>query len=251
MLNYNKVEMRYEPYPLAVLRPALEPAQYNRLADSFPNESLFGTLPKFPYKLSLSEKWAPDNYARFLRENREWNGFHSWVKSDDFIRKTVEFLKENHVDLPLSEAFETSSQKMKRFFKSLKRGHLPSRGVRLRSRFEFSSLKADGGRVEPHTDAARKVITLVLSMIKDGEWDAAYGGGLDVNRAKDSRYEYNWQNKMVPWDQAEVVATIPFVPNQCTVFVKTHNSLHSVREMTQKGSKALRKSVTVVIEREE
>ena len=24
MLNYNKVEMRYEPYPLAVLRPALD-----------------------------------------------------------------------------------------------------------------------------------------------------------------------------------------------------------------------------------
>jgi hypothetical protein len=251
MLNYNKVEMRYEPYPLAVLRPALEPGHYNRLADSFPDESLFGTLPKFPYKLSLSEKWAPDNYARFLRENREWNGFHSWVKSDDFMRKTVDFLKDNYVELPLSEAFETSSQKMKRFFKSLKRGHLPSRGLRLRSRFEFSSLRADGGRVEPHTDAARKVITLVLSMIKDGEWDIAFGGGLDVNRAKDSRYEYNWQNKMVPWAQAEVVDTIPFVPNQCTVFVKTHNSLHSVREMTQKGSKALRKSVTVVIEREE
>ncbi len=251
MLNYNKVEMRYEPYPLAVLRPALEPGHYKRLADSFPDESLFGTLPKFPYKLSLSEKWAPDNYARFLRENREWNGFHSWVKSDDFIRKTVDFLKDNYVDLPLSEAFETSSQKMKRFFKSLKRGNLPSRGVRLRSRFEFSSLRADGGRVEPHTDAARKVITLVLSMIKDGEWDTSFGGGLDVNRAKDSRYEYNWQNKMVPWDQAEVVGTVPFVPNQCTVFVKTHNSLHSVREMTQKGSKALRKSVTVVIEREE
>jgi hypothetical protein len=42
---------------------------------------------------------------------------------------------------------------------------------------------------------------------------------------------------------------VPFVPNQCTVFVKTHNSLHSVREMTQKGSRALRKSVTIVIER--
>lgn len=52
MLNYNKVKMRYEPYPLAVLRPALEPGQYNRLADSFPDESLFGMLPKFPYKFS-------------------------------------------------------------------------------------------------------------------------------------------------------------------------------------------------------
>ncbi len=251
MLNYDKVEMRYEPYPLAVLRPALDANHYDRLAGSFPDESIFGTLPKFPYKLSLSEKWAPDNYARFLRENREWNDFHAWVTSDDFIRRTINFLIENHVDLPLSEAFETGSQKVKRFFKAVKRGHLPSRGMRLSSRFEFSSLKADGGIVEPHTDAPRKVITLVLSMIKEGEWDTAFGGGLDVNRVKDNRYAYNWLNKVVPWDQAEVVATIPFVPNQCTVFVKTHNSLHSVRKMTQKGSKALRKSVTVVIEKEE
>jgi hypothetical protein len=251
MLNYNKVEMRYEPYPLAVLRPALDGDHYNLLADSFPDESLFGTLPKFPYKLSLSEKWAPDNYARFLRSNKVWSDFHSFVKSDEFIRKTVEFLKNNHVDLPLSEAFETGAAKMKRVIKSIANGNLPSRGLKLRSRFEFSSLKADGGTVEPHTDAPRKVITLVLSMIKEGEWDLSYGGGLDVNRTNDKRYAYNWENQMVPWEGLEVIDTVPFVPNQCTVFVKTHNSLHSVRPMTQKGSKALRKSVTVVIERDE
>jgi hypothetical protein len=251
MLNYNKVEMRYEPYPLAVLRPALAAEHYDRLAGSFPDEKLFGTLPKFPYKLSLSEKWAPDNYARFLRETKVWNDFHSWVKSDDFIFKTVEFLKNNHVDLPLAEAFETGSQKLKRFVKSMGRGNLPSRGLKLRSRFEFSSLKADGGTVEPHTDAPRKVITLVISMIKEGEWDTAYGGGLDVNRTNDKRFAYNWENQMVPWEGIEVIDTVPFVPNQCTVFVKTHNSLHSVRPMTQKGSRALRKSVTVVIERDE
>jgi hypothetical protein len=151
--------------------------------------------------------------------------------------------------LPLHEAFETTPQRLKRGLRSIKHGHFPSRGLRLRSRFEFSSLKADGGRVEPHTDAPRKVITLVLSMIKPGEWDTAYGGGLDVNRAKDDRFAYNWQNRMVPWDQIEIVETVPFVPNQCIVFVKTHNSLHSVREMTQKNSKALRKSVTIVIEK--
>jgi hypothetical protein len=251
MLNYNRVEMRYEPYPLAVLRPALEANHYNRLADSFPDESLFGTLPKFPYKLSLSEKWAPENYARFLRQNKEWNDFHSWVKSDDFIFKTVEFLKNNHVELPLSEAFETGSQKMKRIIKSLGRGNLPSRGLKLRSRFEFSSLKADGGIVEPHTDAPQKVVTLVFSMIREGEWKTEFGGGLDINRAKDNRYAYNWLNKVVPWDAIEIVDSVSFVPNQCTVFVKTHNSLHSVRPMMQKGSKALRKSVTVVIERDE
>jgi hypothetical protein len=201
--------------------------------------------------LSLSEKWAPENYARFLRENRPWREFHAWVKGDEFIRKTVDFLRENHVELPLSEAFETGTDRIKRYFRAIKRGFLPSGGIKLRSRFEFSSLRADGGRVEPHTDAPRKVITLVLSMVKKGEWDPAYGGGLDINRSKNMAYAYNWENKMVPWEDIEIVETVPFVPNQCIVFVKTHNSLHSVREMKQKGSKALRKSLTIVIERQE
>jgi hypothetical protein len=234
-----------------VLRPALDEPLYNTLAGNFPDENLFGTLPKYPYKLSLSEQYSNSNYAQFLRQNRPWREFHAWIKSDDFIIRTVKFLTDNYVELPLKEAFETTPQRLKRAFRSLKRGYLPSRGVRLRSRFEFSSLRADGGRVEPHTDAARKVITLVLTMIKNGEWDQSYGGGLDVNRATDARYSYNWQNKVVPWDKIEIVETVPFLPNQCTVFVKTHNSLHSVREMTQMGSKALRKSVTIVIEKEE
>lgn len=249
MLNFNKVDMRYEPYPLAILRPAMADDHYMTLADNFPDERIFDVLPKFPYKLSLSEKWAPQNYRKFLRENKPWREFHAWVKSDAFIESTIAFLAENYVDLPLHEAFETPSQRLRRGLRSIKHGHFPSRGLRLRSRFEFSSLKADGGRVEPHTDVPRKVITLVLSMIRPGEWDTAYGGGLDINRAKDNRYAYNWQNRMVPWDKIEILDTVPFVPNQCIVFVKTHNSLHSVREMTQKNSKALRKSVTIVIEK--
>jgi hypothetical protein len=34
------------------------------------------------------------------------------------------------------------------------------------------------------------------------------------------------------------------------IFVKTFNSLHSVRKMTQHGSSALRKTVTIVIEKD-
>jgi hypothetical protein len=251
MLNYNKVEMRYEPYPLAILRPALAPDTYDELVTNFPDTSLFGTLNKFPYKLSLSEKFAPENYARFLRENKPWNRFHSWVKSDDFIRSTIDFLNANHVELPVEDAFEGGSARLKRIGRALAKGNLPSPAPRLRSRFEFSVLKADGGLVEPHTDAAKKIITLVVSMIKDGEWDPAFGGGLDMNRATDNRYAFNWKNRLVPWDKIEIVETIPFVPNQCILFVKTFNSLHSVRRMNQTGSNALRKTVTIVIERED
>jgi len=152
------------------------------------------------------------------------------------------------VDLPLDDAFEGWPEALGRWGRALGRGRLPGSAARLSSRFEFSVLKADGGEVAPHTDTPRKVITLVISIVGEGEWPEGFGGGLDINRATDPRHAYNWKNRIVPWDCVEVVDTVPFVPNQCIVFVKTHNSLHSVRRMEHPGSDRLRKTVTVVIE---
>jgi hypothetical protein len=248
MLNYNSVKMQYEPYPLAVLRPALDDDLYAQLIDAYPPISLFAKMPKYDYKLTLSEKFNAGNYHRFIAETPVWKKFHEWLKSDEFIRQTVEFLKQNNVDLGVDRAFESSSVRSARALKSLAKGGLPNDLLKLRTRFEFSVLKADGGEVAPHTDTPKKAITLVLTMIKDGEWQPEYGGGLDVNRATDPAYAFNWNNRIVPWDKIEIIDTVPFVPNQCTVFVKTFNSLHSVRKMTQTGSDALRKTITIVIE---
>ena len=250
MLSFDSVRMRREPYPLAVIKPAIDPAFYGELVANFPDISLFDGLEKYPYKLSLSEKFAPANYARFLRQNEPWGRFHAWVKSDAFIHTIVNFLKANHVDLSLDEAFEDFPTKLKRHGRSWLRGQLPRPAMKLRSRFEFSVLKADGGEVAPHTDTQRKVITLVISMIGEGEWREEIGGGLDVNRATDPRYAYNWKNQIVPWESIEVVETIPFIPNQCIIFVKTFNSLHSVRRMPKTDSDLLRKTITIVIERD-
>jgi hypothetical protein len=251
MLNFSATHIRYEPYPLVVLRPALQAGLYNELCDSYPDTALFGTHPKYEYKLTLSEKFQADNYNRFIEGNKPWKRFHTWLKSDEFIRETVDFLKDCQIDLDAEECFEPAWKRLGRVLGAVGHGRLPSVAPRLRSRFEFSVLKADGGEVAPHTDTPKKIITLVLSMIKDGEWDPEIGGGLDVNRAVVTQYSFNWKNQKVPWEKIEVLETIPFVPNQCTVFVKTFNSLHSVRKMTERGSQALRKSVTIVIEKDE
>lgn len=251
MLSYSAADIRYEPYPLAILRPSLDAQTYSELCDNFPDISLFGAIRGYPYKLSLSEKFAPENYHKFIKENKPWNRFHTWLKSDEFIRATVEFLKQNDIDLDLDRSFEPASKRVGRALGSITQGKIPSKTQKLRSRFEFSVLKADGGEVAPHTDTPKKIITLVQTMIKEGEWNPSFGGGLDVNRATDTKYAFNWKNKMVPWDKIEILDTIPFVPNQCTVFVKTFNSLHSVRKMKEDGSSALRKTVTIVIEKDD
>jgi hypothetical protein len=248
MLSFIPFDVRYEPYPLIVLRPAMDQAFYDELTRTFPAPDLFAALPKYEYKLSLSEKFAAKNYHRFLAQNSAWNRFHSWIKTDDFIAQTAACLKLQHIDLELDRYFGSIAA---RLIGGIKRGRLPGLHSRLNSRFEFSVLKADGGEVAPHTDTPKKIITLVLSMIREGEWDPKFGGGLQINRATDNAHAFNWNNRIVPWDNIEVVDTIPFVPNQCIIFVKTFNSLHSVRKMTQHGSSALRKTVTIVIEKDD
>ena len=59
--------------------------------------------------------------------------------------------------------------------------------------------------------------------------EAGIRGGLDINRPTDNTYAFNWNNRIVP-DKIEIIDSIPFVPNRCTAFIKTFNSLHSVRK---------------------
>jgi hypothetical protein len=109
-------------------------------------------------------------------------------------------------------------------------------------------LPADGGHILPHTDSPNKVVTLIISMVDEGEWDPAFGGGTDVNRHKDSKHNFNWTNAQGRFEDMEVIDTYEFSPNQAVMFIKTFNSWHSVRPMTGKGSAAMRRTLTINIE---
>ena len=91
---------------------------------------------------------------------------------------------------------------------------------------------------------------MVVSILREGEWDPAFGGGTDVNQPKDSRYGFNYVNRLADFADMEVLDTYEFTPNQAVVFVKTFNSWHSVRPMTGNDSSALRRTLTLTIERQ-
>jgi hypothetical protein len=110
-------------------------------------------------------------------------------------------------------------------------------------------LPADSGIVVPHTDAPRKFITLVFTMVDDGEWNEAWGGGTDILRSKDPSKSYNYQNKPLDYGDCDILRTVEFQPNQAMLFVKTFNSLHGVQRMTGPEGK-LRRTLTINIERD-
>lgn len=255
MFNFEHTEFRYEPYPIGLVRPIMDQSYYDELVDSFPPTELFEYKEKFGNKYTLSQKFQSQNYHDFIASKPIWRDLHSWIKSEDFIKSVDRMLLDNDIDMGFKVLRFTPEKRRKRLkkraIKDLKHGRWPRRAPKLRTRFEFSMLRADGGFVIPHTDTPRKIITLIVSMIKPGEWEPSFGGGTDIARPKDQRYAYNYLNRIVPFEEIEVIDTLPFTPNQCVVFVKTFNSLHSVQPMLQKGSSAMRRSLTINIEKDD
>ncbi len=246
-LDFSNLSMRYDPYPIGVARPVMAEATYGRLLDAFPPIELFDDyayIGKPGNKLTLSEREDRQKYLGFVK-NGPWRDFYEWIKSEEFAYYIVDTLRSHSIDLGY-----TPVSRWKRARKVLKdfSADYCVRNPVLRSRFEFSILRGDGGHLPPHTDAPSKAVTIVLSMTREGEWNPAFGGGTTVNRPKYVRHAYNKMNALADFDDMEVVETYPFVPNQAIIFVKTHNSWHSVEPIRAGNAQLLRRSLTINIE---
>lgn len=248
-LDFSKLEMRFDPFPIGIAAPVFAPATYAEMLDSFPDAGLFEehrTLGKPGSKLTLSEKSNPSRYHEFVRTTPVWRAFHREIKSDAFPYAVLGVLRRHHVDL----GYERVSA-LHRAIKVLRNGSFDYlvRNPRLRARFEFSILRGDGGHLPPHTDAPSKVATLILSMARPGEWNPAHGGGTDMLKPRDVTRAFNETNETADFDEMEVVHTYPFEPNQAIVFVKTYDSWHSVAPIRAGDPNVLRRTLTINIER--
>src|SRR5690625_292380 len=229
----------------------MEPATYRQFVEAFPPMDIFvgyGDMGTPGVKFTLSEKENPDSYEKFIQGHPLWRDFHRWVKSDEFIFMVLRSLRDHHVDAGYDK-YKARQSYFRRTLRELRQGRWNFSTPGLTTRFEFSALPANGGFLPPHTDAPSKIITLVFSMADEqGDWDPAWGGGLDVNVPKDERLAYNYHNKLADFSEMEIVKSFAYQPNQCVVFVKTHDSWHSIRPMQGQGLPDLRKTLTIVIE---
>ena len=89
---------------------------------------------------------------------------------------------------------------------------------------------------------------MIVSMVRENEWNPEFGGGTDVNRPKDQRHSFNRINELANFGDMEILQTFDFKPNQGVIFVKTFNSWHSVRPMSGHNAQDLRKTLTINIE---
>ena len=245
MLRLQNLELMYEPYPIGCAAQVFIDEDYTALVDSYPDAGLFVHKPDTGDKFSLSEFNNPAGYDDFISGNPNWKRFHSYIKSDEFITGTLEYLKSVNVDLGLRRVLPVSQKKTRKT-------SIISRILRktvLSTRFEFSMINGQGGYLRPHTDHHNKLITLVLSMVKQGEWKDEWGGGTQVCLPKDRTAIFNHVNNYMEFDEVDIQHNYPFNPNQCILFVKTYNSWHQVAPLTATDDSHLRKTLTINIER--
>ena len=247
MFSYANLELRYDPFPIGLAKPLVDVAVYADMLKNYPDRELFAYLAKVGHKYSLSEKSNPKAYHNHIKAHPVWRDFHGFVKSKSFIKDVVDALAERHVDLGYKK-LPTPAKRLWKLVRNLSRGTLDAGRPSLAARFEYSMLPAEGGYVIPHTDSPGKIITMVVSMVDEGEWDPALGGGTDLNKPKDLKLTYNELNRQAEFDEMEVLETFEFTPNQGVIFIKTFNSWHSVRPMTGKDTDAMRKTLTINIE---
>lgn len=245
MFSLANAEFVYEPYPICYARDVFPAGEYDQMCREYPDIKLFEYKPELGHKYSLSEANNGPAYAKFIAGNKTWSDFHERIKSPEFISETLTFLTSHGVDLGINRYSVASKRK----------GRKPSllarlkRETELSARFEFSMMTPDGGHIRPHTDAPDKLITFVLSMIAPGEWDQAWGGGTQVCLPNDRTKIYNHVNKYMDFGDVSVLTSYAFHPNQCLLFIKTYNSWHQVEPTKGPANGAMRKTLTVNIER--
>jgi hypothetical protein len=227
MFSLSQLDLSYEPYPHGIASPLFSDGLYRDLVAAFPDRELFGHN-RINVKYVLSERVNRRQYHRFLRSSPLWMGFYRWVKSDEFIAGVLEEFRSRHIDLGYRQrpAFQRTFRRLAYGLSGRRDFH-----TSLISRFEFSMIPADGGSVIPHTDAAGKIVTLILPMVADGEWDRSVGGSTDINTPREDRLRFNGVNGKARFEEMDVSSSLAFEPNRALIFVRTHNSWHSVRPM--------------------
>jgi len=246
MINYANLHFDYEPYPIGVARPAIDEATYRELVENLPPLDLYEYKPDKGGKYSLSQVNNPRQYRRFLAGSPPWQAFYRFIKSPDFITGALDMLQRNGFDLGLPAP--GAAERIYLAARALKRGNPIPHFPRLKARFEFSAMPVTGGNILPHTDHPKKLVTMVIPLLREGEWNKAWGGGTSVVWPKDKAKLFNRMNAYLDFADTECLKTFEFEPNQCLVFIKTNNSWHAVWPMTGDDPAVLRNTLTINIE---
>ena len=121
-----------------------------------------------------------------------------------------EFLKKNEVELRLNTNSKIN------FYTFIKTLFKKKRKID----FEFSSIPIENGHILPHTDGGNKLVGFVIPIIDNDNILNFENLGTKIYKAKTDKYKFNFYNKTVPFEHAEIIRELPFKKIKCRYMLK-------------------------------
>ena len=247
--KFDNFNFRYDPYPVGKAKPIFDPEDYQQLVTSYPPPELFKKVEGIGTGYtSLKPKNNQKNYRQFIKQSPPWQELYHWIKSDDFLFRTLDMLGVHQINFGTSRNDFQWRQRLRSFLSGLKRGNLLGAAKSLRTEMIFIRLSANQGCLLPHTDRPGKLATLILPMMQPDEWNPALGGQTAINRPKNERLTFSFSCfKKLDFSEVDELYSVPFAANQCLILVNALNGWHSVSPMQGQGSSLTRKTVIINI----
>lgn len=243
LLSRRLGEVRTHPFCYFAIDDYLPDALYRSLRESFPDGSTYESDGSG--KLGFRSSEEPDDFERFCEENRDWKQLLEFFRSDAFVVDAGRALAPSLV--------AARGWKGRRRWKNCSNTDSPTHRLHyvleepVRTTFQISQLPS-GAEVVPHSDAPRKLISLML-YFRDDDWKDAQGGGTVFFEPKDPARAKHWKpTDRIPFSELTEIGRCGFARNRLAGFVRSSNSYHGVRRIEGPDS-ASRRALLVNIKR--
>jgi len=244
LLLSNRLEkVVLEPFCFFAIDDYLPEDLYRSLLASYPESTHYAYNQEG--KMGFRSSEDPDAMARFGEEHPEWKALVDFFGSDEFLYDAETTLRRALIAARGRAARRPWYNCTHRKVSDNPLRYLLQEPVR--TTYQFSMLPS-GGVVVPHTDAPRKLVSLLL-YFRDPGWQDAWGGGTEFYAPLDPARARGWgATDRIPFEEFKTLGVTDFVGNRLAGFVRSGVSYHGVRPPTCPAD-AARKALLINIKR--
>ncbi|MEE3329756.1 MAG: 2OG-Fe(II) oxygenase [Myxococcota bacterium] len=225
MLSQRELNIEYTPLCSFFVDDYLPPAIYEELYSSYPDVHAGEYATNDEGKFGFRSSEVADAFERFCDQWPVWRDLVDFFASDAFAADTQAAL-----DRGLVDARGTAGRKPWLNYTDRAASNNPLRYWRsepMKTTFQISVLPP-GKVVQPHRDAPRKLVSLML-YFADPDWRDEWGGSTEFYEALDPERASEWAaTERVPFDALKPVRSVAFRPNRLAGFVRSDTSWHGV-----------------------
>jgi hypothetical protein len=224
LLSRRLARVTSDPFCFFSVDDYLPPDVFETLRATFPDESNYRSNTEG--KMGFRSSEDPDEVDRYCETHPRWRELIDFFGSDRFLADLRKTLAQ-----PLADA--RSGWAGRRPWFNCTRREPPRIKLRyrlqepVRTTFQFSMLPRDAS-VVPHSDAPRKLVSLML-YFAEPDWQDAWGGATEFYEPTDRERARAWgATDRIPFDEFKTIGSTPFVANRLAGFVRCRHSYHGV-----------------------